>query len=207
MLLDYDNSIKNQSTNSIGKADALSKLMNAHQNLPENSVVAAVSAEPKIVSVLTATVRTMPITLKIIKKATVSDLLLQKVIPYHYTKWLQTCPDKDLQPFNHQKPSIMDDCIILGECVIVPLPLQNRVPKQFDFGHQVISCRKALARTYVYWPNMNKQLNGLVQNYTKCQLAAKSQRKSELFSWLDPDSPWSSLHIDFEGSIDGKCFL
>lgn len=55
--------------------------------------------------------------------------------------------------------------------------------------------------------NMDKQLEDLAHNCTKFHLAAKSLRKSELFSWPVPDSPWSHLHIDFAGPINGKCFL
>ena len=51
MLLDNELSIKYQSTNSIGLADNLFRLINAHQNFSENSVVVAVSVEPEIVSV------------------------------------------------------------------------------------------------------------------------------------------------------------
>ena len=75
-LLDYDFSIKYLSTNSIGHADALSKLKNTHQKQPEDSVVAAISLEPEISSMLTATVRELPVTSHMIKEATASDPLL-----------------------------------------------------------------------------------------------------------------------------------
>ena len=66
---------------------------------------------------------------------------------------------------------------------------------------------KALARGYVYWPNMNKQLEELVKSCTKCQLVAKSPRKTKLYSWPIPESPWSRLHIDFAGPINGQHYL
>ena len=66
---------------------------------------------------------------------------------------------------------------------------------------------KALACGYVYWPNMDKQLEDLARICTKCQLAAKSPRKSTLSSWPVPDSTWSRLHIDFAGPTCGQSFL
>lgn len=48
---------------------------------------------------------------------------------------------------------------------------------------------KALAHSYVYWSNMNKQLEELVRTCSKCQLAAKSLWKNTLNSWPIPDSP------------------
>ena len=56
MLLNNDFSIKYQSTNSIVQANDLSRLVNAHKNLPEDSIVAAVLVESDIVLVLTDTV-------------------------------------------------------------------------------------------------------------------------------------------------------
>ena len=69
-LMDYDFSIKYLSINSIGHADALSRLINTHQKQPEDSVVAAIFLEPEISSMLTATVRELPVTSHMIKKAT-----------------------------------------------------------------------------------------------------------------------------------------
>ena len=90
MILDYGIvalfnhlSIKYQSTNSIALADDLSRLMNAHQNLPEDFFVATVSIEPEIFSVLRNTIRALPLTSQMIQETTDTDRLLQKVIYYH----------------------------------------------------------------------------------------------------------------------------
>lgn len=47
----------------------------------------------------------------------------------------------------------------------------------------------------------------LVKSCTKCQLVAKSPRKTTLYSWPTPESPWSRLHIDFAGPINGQHYL
>ena len=91
--------------------------------------------------------------------------------------------------------------------MIVPPSLQDRGIKQFYNGHQGISCMKALVRTYVYWPNMDKQLKELAHKCSNCQLAAKSLRKTTLSSWPISESPWSCLHIDLAGPISGQCFF
>ena len=66
---------------------------------------------------------------------------------------------------------------------------------------------KAIVRTYVYWPNMDKCLEELVHICSNCQLAVKSLRKSTLSSWLISESPWSCLHIDLGGHINGQCYF
>ena len=132
---------------------------------------------------LTATVRELPVTSHMIKKATASDPLLQEVISYHHTRWPTVSPYKQLLPFYQRKSSLseVDGVILFAERVIIPSSLQNRTLKQFHFGHQGVSRMKALARGYVYWPNMDKQLEDLARTCTKCQLVAKSPHKSTLF--------------------------
>ncbi len=38
-------------------------------------------------------------------------------------------------------------------------------------------------------------------------MVAKSPRKTKLYSWPIPESPWSRLHIDFAGPINGQHYL
>lgn len=64
MPLDFR--IKHHSANSIGYADALSRFMNAHQKPQEDSVVAAISMETEIISVITTTVIELPVTLQMV---------------------------------------------------------------------------------------------------------------------------------------------
>ena len=54
---------------------------------------------------------------------------------------------------------------------------------------------------------MDKQLKELVKSCTKSQLVAKSPQKTKLYSWPIPESPWSQLHIDFAGPINGQHYL
>ena len=152
-LLDYDFLINDLSTNSIGHADALSRLINTHQKQPEDYVVAEISLEPEISSMLTATVRELPVTSHMIKEATASDPLLQEVISYHRTRWTTVSPNRQLLPFYQRKSSLseVDGVLLFAERVIIPSSLQNRTLKQG------VSRMKALARGYIYWPNMDKQ--------------------------------------------------
>ena len=66
---------------------------------------------------------------------------------------------------------------------------------------------KVFARGYVYWPNMDKQPEELVKSCTKCQLVAKSPRKTKLYSWPIPESPRSRLQIDFAGPINEQQYF
>ena len=127
---------------------------------------------------------------------------------FHQTKWPEVCSNKRIQPFFQRWTSLseFDECLLFAECMIVPPSLQDRVIKQFHNGHQGISCMKALVRTYVYWPNMDKQLKELAHKCSNCQLAAKSLRKTTLSSWPISESPWSCLHIWLDLPKDSVIF-
>lgn len=66
---------------------------------------------------------------------------------------------------------------------------------------------KNIARSYVYWPDINEHIDNLVCVSRKCVAASKRLQKSELYSWPSPSKLWSRIHIDFAGPFQGTCFL
>ena len=66
---------------------------------------------------------------------------------------------------------------------------------------------KAIARSFVYWPLMDTQIEALVKQCTKCQQAAKAPRRLDPIPWPTPHGPWSRVHLDFAGPIDGITYL
>ena len=63
---------------------------------------------------------------------------------------------------------------------------------------------KAVARSYMWWPGMDRDLENLAKSCTACQLV---KRAAPLHPWLWPDQPWQRIHIDYAGSFRGKMFL
>ena len=96
---------------------------------------------------------------------------------------------------------------MFAERVIIPKKLQPAVLEQLHAGHPGINRMKALARSYVYWPQLDTQLEQLSRSCTKCALAAKAPRKAELQSWPIPQSPWQRIHLDFAGPFHGQTYL
>ena len=148
MLLDYNFSIKYQPGSKTGQADALSKLISSNQKAPEDRVIAAISVEPEVISGFVSTVRAQPVTSEMIKEATAADPTLQKALHFHSTSWPNICTDQKLQPFFQRRSSISETngILLFAERVVVPVKLQNRVLKQFHYGHQGNNQMKALAR-------------------------------------------------------------
>ena len=74
-------------------------------------------------------------------------------------------------------------------------------------GHPGICRMKQLARCYVWWPNMDQELEQTVKTCNSCQMMQKSPARTPMHPWEWPQRPWSRLHIDYAGPFMGKMFL
>lgn len=85
--------------------------------------------------------------------------------------------------------------------------MQNRILKQLHQAHPGIVRMKALARSWVYWPDIDGHIEALVRTCQRCASAAKAPIKSCLSSWPVPDKPWSRVHMDYAGPFQGQNYL
>ena len=65
---------------------------------------------------------------------------------------------------------------------------------------------KALIRRCVFWPNMEKEIEGKVKFCRGCAIAAKAS-PVKFTPWPKTDRPWLRLDIDFAGPIKGHNYL
>lgn len=72
--------------------------------------------------------------------------------------------------------------------------------------HTGIVITKALARSYVWWPHLNEDIESLVSGCTKC-LEHRHMPPKTSHEWIMPTRPWSRIHIDFAGPFHNKFFL
>nr|CAH8857839.1 unnamed protein product [Trichobilharzia regenti] len=96
---------------------------------------------------------------------------------------------------------------MFADRVVVPANLRDHVLRQLHISHPGVGRMKAIARSYVYWPNIDDHIEDLVRKCSKCAQASKCPRKTELCSWPRPDKPWSRVHVDFAGPFNSMHFL
>ena len=63
---------------------------------------------------------------------------------------------------------------------------------------------KALARVFVWWINMDNDIEKMVKQCSQCQQVRPTP---PLHPWQWPVRPWTRLHIDFAGPVQGKMLL
>lgn len=50
---------------------------------------------------------------------------------------------------------------------------------------------KALARRYVYWPNIDVQIEEYIAKFSACAQTSKASRKTKMKRWGATTKPWS----------------
>lgn len=66
---------------------------------------------------------------------------------------------------------------------------------------------KLLAASKVFWPNITKHIEVAVKTCDNCAKAGKAPIKCTLQPWPTPTAPWTRLHMDYAGPINGYYFL
>ena len=105
------------------------------------------------------------------------------------------------------KLSLQDGCILWGSRVLIPPQGRCKVLAELHDTHPGASKMKSLARSYVWWPNLNSEIDQLVKACTVCQQTRPAPPTAPLHPWEWPSKPWSRLHLDFAGPYMGHMFL
>ena len=200
-LSSYEYNLVFRNTTAHANADALSRLP-----LPES--LTTTTTPPEIVLLLEHLDESL-VTAKDIRTWTSCDPKLSRVLQYVQQGWPSGNVEEDLSNFysRRQELSVYDGCLLRGGRVIVPEPGRNAVLSELHEGHPGITRMKSLARTYVWWPGLDKDIEKSVRQCNACQETQATPPVAPLNPWKWPSRPWARLHLDFAGPFQGKLFL
>lgn len=190
----------------------LSRLIDRSKQQEEEYVVAAISLEKDMVSIIQNTIEQVPVSFADIKSATQADEPLQAVLQFIREGWpndARSVEDPEIRVYFNRRESLtnVDGCILFHDRVVVPSKFRRQILKQFHRGHPGMVRMKSIARSFVYWPGIDNDIENFVRQCTPCCTAGKAPVKTTLESWPIPDKPWSRIHIDYAGPVDGVFFL
>ena len=123
--------------------------------------------------------------------------------------WPRDCQDNDFKPYvtRADELGIHGGCLMWGSRVIIPPQGREFIVNELHKTHPGISRVKALARSYVWWPNMDKELENKVKHCGQCQVNRKAPPVAPLHPWEWPQEPWERLHLDYAGPFMDHMFL
>ena len=200
-LSQFSYDIQYRNTKDHGNADALSRfpISEVHSVCRDVDVIMCQQWE------------TLPITVKSIGQATSKDKVLSKVLLLMKQGW----PDKlnsdsdDLTAFHgkRQELSVVQGVLVWGVRVIIPSSLQKSILEDLHSCHLGIVKMKSLARQYVWWPNIDSDIEQLCRTCEHCCVHRPDPAKAPLHPWKFPEEPWQRLHADLAGPFFGMMWL
>jgi transposase InsO family protein len=149
-----------------------------------------------------------PIDSKQIRVMTAKDNQLRRVMQYSNSGWPEAV-EAELQSYFNRRAEISsaEGCLFLGLRIIVPEAAREAILKTIHQGHQGISRTKSMARSHVWWPGLDSDIEQLVRTCSICQNSQKLPPSAPLNPWPWPSRPWSRLHVDYAGPVNNKMIL
>ncbi|XP_046397440.1 uncharacterized protein K02A2.6-like [Ischnura elegans] len=103
--------------------------------------------------------------------------------------------------------TVSGDMLFRSDRAVIPKSLQAQILKELHMSHLGVTKMKQLARRYVYWEGLDKDIERLVKSCEPCAKVRHSPPKAPIHHWNQPDENWERVHIDFAGPFDGQFFL
>ena len=155
-----------------------------------------------------AQISALPVTSKEVELATKKDSVLSKVYRYTRSGWPARV-SADLAVYKNRKDelTIEGGCLLWGIRVVIPKAIQKQVLEELHQDHPGIVRMKAVARSYVWWDGVDKDIEAVVKECQACQTVRNVPPKASLHPWLWPSKPWQRVHVDFVGPFCGQMFL
>ncbi|XP_046399364.1 uncharacterized protein K02A2.6-like [Ischnura elegans] len=150
----------------------------------------------------------LPVTVKRVRQESQRDPLLAKVLDYCMFGW-PVKGEENVKPYFNRKMelSVEQGCLMWGNRVVIPEKLRPIILNELHASHQGIVKMKSVARSYVWWPKLDEDLEALARACTACAENKPLPNKAHLKCWERPDKPWVRLHIDLAGPFMSKVFL
>ena len=96
--------------------------------------------------------------------------------------------NEEIKLFNAKEAelTIEKGCILWGMRVFIPKSLQEKILSEIDSGHQGILRMKQVARSYVWWKNIDKEIEQNAKQCDGCTEKRSEPPKSKLHPWEYP---------------------
>ncbi|KAK9708231.1 Integrase zinc binding domain [Popillia japonica] len=144
-----------------------------------------------------------------IKAETSKDAVLTKICEYVENGWPNSIKDPNIKSFFQKRYELVisDGCLFWNHRIVIPTSLREEMVSNLHFTHLGIVKMKSLARSYFWWPNLDKDIECFIKKCTSCCELGNNPPRASLSPWQWPNEPWERLHVDYLGPLQGKHYL
>lgn len=164
-------------------------------------------ASQHVQQLMVETIENLSLTRNTLRSRTSSDPTLQLIIRYLSSVWPQrnNLPAEAVPYFEKRDLLAFEQGILLlGNRVVIPASIQNFVLKKLHYTHPGINAVKSLARSTVWWPKCDFDIEDFIKRCEHCQKYSPREPQTPLNLWNTPEKAWDRVHIDFTGPYEGQ---
>lgn len=93
-----------------------------------------------------------------------------------------------------------------GQRIIIPTKLRSTILTELHRTHIGSTKMKQLARRYVFWKNIDKDIEQIARSCEQC-VKNRSNPRKVFHPWDEPEENWDRIHIDYAGPFQEHHFL
>lgn len=138
------------------------------------------------------------------------DIIISKVILFLQQGWPDNMNvDDAFKPFYLKKDelTIEDNVLMWGYRVVIPVKLRDNVLANLHAAHSGIVKMKSRARSYVWWPGIDSDIENVSRVCKPCQVNSPNPARAEISPWQLSSFPFQRVHVDFLGPFKEKYFF
>ncbi|XP_043200158.1 uncharacterized protein K02A2.6-like isoform X3 [Amphibalanus amphitrite] len=187
-------------------ADVLSRLPSRTESDDETWQVCSAEEEELICATIEDDI--LPVTADQVARQTARDPVLGPVLSWVRSGAWPKKTEAKFQPYIRCRDglTVVDGCLQVGEKVVIPSRFRRQLLEELHEGHLGVCKMKSLARGFVWWPNLDDEIEQLCQQCGPCRTNAQRPATSAVHPWVYPSAPWERVHIDF-ASHQGRDYL
>lgn len=209
IMIGYTYDIQYKPTQQMGNADGLSRLAQGPDDDFDRMIASDNIANVEDINLLsTEVISLLPVTATSIAEETAKDPLFAELY-HHLLEGHSAGEDNpELRAYlqRQNELSISNGCVLLGMRTVIPPKCRKSILDVLHEGHMGVTKMKMLARSYVWWPGLDSDIELRAKSCEACASTADDLQPVPLHRWERPERPWTRLHADF-AEYDKKHFL
>lgn len=209
LLSQFNYRIEYRKTNHHSNADALSRL--PADNDPQFDREESEEDAELVCAIQEVCKKVNPGDQNILKQESAKDPVISMIQRFVREGWPPRKSDEGSEVTRYRQLadslSLCNGCLLLGSRVVIPASMRKEVLEQLHLGHFGMQRMKQLARTAVYWPNIDDHIEGMCRQCISCGEHQNKPAKPAIHPWMLPEKPWSRVHLDHAINFLGSNWL